>query len=859
MNVLWILFLVLGNGRHCNTQCPDSDAIEEINELLESGKSCQGRCGEVVQVSDNPENITDRALGYDVYRTSGCSCDSLCDIYNDCCFDFLETCAREVENKATRSKSATTIWKSFPCAGADSFPCKTYQLVSKCISDDEPCEQSDHLNPDLYIPVHDGMSGIHYVHRMCALCNGAQNINPWNYQVECERDMRYERNRDLSARELMEKYQCEIKIEGPEQKQSVRSYPHELEIVQECSIDCDNFNLPDKCVNGSISYVSAVIQHRIPERSPVEITSHLEYSYYGHTEDVVDQEYQKVKNYRNIFCGLCNGINLTTVSSHLTKFYPKVEFLPEHIINHVNPIGKPSQSLTVLFEFDGGHGFTLQEALCDEPSGILIGSTCIFLPTQGTVTLEYFLMNTNSRSNLEYDLEFTRTTFSDRVQDKARSVFDAIDVYPLYLNLNMRNHFPIDKEEQTYETEEYLLRNNEDIPLLLKFEVSIWKNAKKQEFLEMIKEFELLGRLLILEMNSSFSTVYISTKFNNEYVTLPLPFESIPIFCERGLENNATYGNITGNLLAKTEILSNHTIVCYYNTQTDKSDPGNVVLGTITFWCIIFSILCLAVRICLQCEVPHFKSGPGKMQFFLTIALLFAFSAWLVGSYLEDHKIPCKVLAILRHYAFLAAFAWMTNIAIDTWRLFRPHAQLLNPDSTSTPLLQYHIIGWIGPFLLTGLVLILDYVEIPQSFKPYFGQPLCWMLGKALLYYFFIPTGLLLFTNLILFILTSRALRISFRQSGAVIQNDTNNFQVYVKLFILMGITWSLGFVVAFTDSDIIEYIFAIVNSLQGVFIFIAFVCTKRTFKHFAKKYRSVSTSSSSKQRTGSTPLSSSR
>ncbi len=266
------------------------------------------------------------------------------------------------------------------------------------------------------------------------------------------------------------------------------------------------------------------------------------------------------------------------------------------------------------------------------------------------------------------------------------------------------------------------------------------------------------------------------------------------------------------------------------------------------------------IRICLQLEVSHFKSGPGKMQFFLTVSLLLAFMSWIIGSYLKEDFIPCKICAIIRYFAFLSAFAWMTNIAVDTWRLFRPNAQLLNPDSATTPLLLYHIFGWVMPVGLTTVVVILDYANIPEQFRPQFGQPFCWIVGKSLLYYFFVPTGLLLLSNFLLFILTSQALRISFKQSAAVAQHDTNNFIVYIKLFLLMGITWSLGFAVAFTESIVIEYIFAILNSLEGFFIFIAFACTNRTRKHMANRYhQTILTRSSPKQKTGTTDVSSSQ
>ena len=47
----------------------------------------------------------------------------------------------------------------------------------------------------------------------------------------------------------------------------------------------------------------------------------------------------------------------------------------------------------------------------------------------------------------------------------------------------------------------------------------------------------------------------------------------------------------------------------------------------------------------------------------------------------------------------------------------------------------------------------------------------------------------------------------------------------------LLGFTWIFGFMAAFADVAALWYVFIIFNSLQGVYIFIAFMCNKRVFK----------------------------
>ena len=65
-----------------------------------------------------------------------------------------------------------------------------------------------------------------------------------------------------------------------------------------------------------------------------------------------------------------------------------------------------------------------------------------------------------------------------------------------------------------------------------------------------------------------------------------------------------------------------------------------------------------------------------------------------------------------------------------------------------------------------------------------------------------------------------------------------------------MGITWIFGFISAFTDEIVIDFIFVILTSLQGLFLFISFVFNKRVLSENRKK-----TKSETSKQTKSTPL----
>lgn len=52
-----------------------------------------------------------------------------------------------------------------------------------------------------------------------------------------------------------------------------------------------------------------------------------------------------------------------------------------------------------------------------------------------------------------------------------------------------------------------------------------------------------------------------------------------------------------------------------------------------------------------------------------------------------------------------------------------------------------------------------------------------------------------------------------------------------------MGISWVFGFVAAFTDMQAFHVIFILLNSTQGIFIFLAFGCNDRVIEMWRSKY----------------------
>ena len=63
-----------------------------------------------------------------------------------------------------------------------------------------------------------------------------------------------------------------------------------------------------------------------------------------------------------------------------------------------------------------------------------------------------------------------------------------------------------------------------------------------------------------------------------------------------------------------------------------------------------------------------------------------------------------------------------------------------------------------------------------------------------------------------------------------------------------MGFSWFIGFAAAYIQTDVLWYIFVAMNSLQGAFIFIAFMCNGRVWRLWMQGIAARTASSSMKK-----------
>ncbi|XP_046554740.1 G-protein coupled receptor Mth2-like [Haliotis rubra] len=265
----------------------------------------------------------------------------------------------------------------------------------------------------------------------------------------------------------------------------------------------------------------------------------------------------------------------------------------------------------------------------------------------------------------------------------------------------------------------------------------------------------------------------------------------------------------------------------------------------------------------LYCAVCHdepyqtLRNIPGKIILSLTTSLFFANLTVLFAPRAESLPTLCKVMAALMHYLFLDAFLWMNVMAADVWFTFsKSFVKAGDGGKSSKRFLFYNVyVRGVALVLVTAAVTV-DNVVSESQFKPNYGRGLCWITNKrGLLVFFASPLLLLICLNFVFFSIAAKNIHDAKRKSAAYLgKGDSNQFGIYVKLSVIMGLTWVLGFLASLFPYTVMWYIYIIFNTLQGMFICIAFVFTKRVWHSLWERFINLRRQSASSGQMPSTP-----
>lgn len=268
------------------------------------------------------------------------------------------------------------------------------------------------------------------------------------------------------------------------------------------------------------------------------------------------------------------------------------------------------------------------------------------------------------------------------------------------------------------------------------------------------------------------------------------------------------------------------------------------VMGYVTVFGLGISMFFLLLHFVAFCIVPDLQNLSGKNLVSQCTALFCAYCCFIAAQFDSWNRTSCAAIAFLTFYFFQVSFFWMVTMAYDVWRTLKMATTELRV-STGKQMKRfviYSFFAWITPLFILIILAFAEYTDLfPMVYRPSFSTHPCWFKSRrALMVFFATPLFGIMLANFILFISSSRMIVMTTQTSSIKQQSKTQrrNFKLYLRLALLMGLTWVIGFIAGSSDMPILWYLFVVLNTLQGLFIFIGFTCSSKVVTYLKNKFK---------------------
>ncbi|XP_048833283.1 adhesion G-protein coupled receptor D2 isoform X2 [Brienomyrus brachyistius] len=290
------------------------------------------------------------------------------------------------------------------------------------------------------------------------------------------------------------------------------------------------------------------------------------------------------------------------------------------------------------------------------------------------------------------------------------------------------------------------------------------------------------------------------------------------------------------------------------------------ILTKLTFIGCGASLCALIVTLMLFTVLDIPKSDRNTVHRNLFVALAAAQIVLLCSGSVANNKVACTLVAALLHLFFMAAFSWMLVEGLLLW------SKVVAVNlSEAGHMKYYYLIGW-------GLPVLVVAVTLASASGRYAGDGHCWLsvqngviwgfVGPVI---FIIMVNVMVLTRVVAIAISAakrRSIMLALKSSPAeqTFEQTRAAVKAVMVLLPILGLTWFCGVLVPF--SIVMAFLFVILNSLQGLFIFLIYGVynteVRSTINKFKERRRALNfsnwgssrpSSSMTSSRVVSTPL----
>ncbi|XP_059173744.1 uncharacterized protein LOC131954205 [Physella acuta] len=278
--------------------------------------------------------------------------------------------------------------------------------------------------------------------------------------------------------------------------------------------------------------------------------------------------------------------------------------------------------------------------------------------------------------------------------------------------------------------------------------------------------------------------------------------------------------------------------VCVDLLETYTPQTQDVLTATVlaiyylSLVCSGASVTCCCITLMTYFRFPVLRSAAGYNIMFLSFSLLLAQVLYIALSHTPTTSQLCPTLGISAHVCWLWMFSWTYLCSFHMFRIFTAKTRHVT-DRACPQLLQRVIVSLVLPLTTVAAVVAGSYVTSGGARIGY-GRYRCYLdsgflVGVSMV----VPLATIIAANFLMFAVTGFKIHaVKKLQDNAHFKRDNRrNFVIYIKLSSLTGVYWAIALVGEAINSDALRCVSVVLNGLQGVFIFVSYICNSRVLR----------------------------
>lgn len=257
------------------------------------------------------------------------------------------------------------------------------------------------------------------------------------------------------------------------------------------------------------------------------------------------------------------------------------------------------------------------------------------------------------------------------------------------------------------------------------------------------------------------------------------------------------------------------------------------VLSFLTYVLTTISTVSLIIMvIIIRCRHVNNEISFASLES-LGFSMIVSNILFLTGHFISDlSSLACYVISVISHFLWLTVFSFASlRVYLIVKALNKMKAMRFKTRENQTRKRRMMTaVGVVLPLLVVGPAIVVDKLG-PKYYSPGYGTgDVCFPIKfPGNLIFFSGPVFLSIILNCTIIVQIIIRIHMASVASGNMRQSSLfSEAQIYLRILSISGCFWVTGILAAYFQSEWLEYIFTIVCGLQGAFVALANLTTRR-------------------------------